>query len=39
MKKQFRAKAGESFFNCMIEGTEEEIKDFEKPLEEEDLNS
>jgi len=27
MKKKFKAIAGESTFDCMIEGTEEEIRD------------
>lgn len=26
MKQKFKAEAGESEFNCMLEGTEEEIK-------------
>jgi len=32
MKENFRAKAGESFFNCMVEGTEEEIEGFKNNL-------
>jgi len=29
-KKEFIAKAGESFFNCSVEGTEEELKELEE---------
>ena len=32
MKEKFKAKAGESEFNCKIEGTKEEIKEFEEEI-------
>ena len=32
MKREFKAKAGESEFNCKIEGTKEEIKEFEEEI-------
>ena len=38
MEKRFKAKAGNSNFDCMIEGTEEEIKRFEEILEKQDAN-
>ena len=32
MKKRFKAKAGRTEFDCIIKGTEEEIKEVEKEL-------